>query len=211
MLGLDLVERQFVQRLADNLQNSLELVARRLVFQAGLIGLPPFLGELAEQARSLGASLLVVTVLSWISSLGKKSQGVNRLVLGLGELKARRLGRTKTHLFHDAVALVAECPAATATWRDDQIKVVATGVFTGADGKIVFCGDFGLSSVKLHGRFQLLSLARNCAFGRTGDYNSNRGTAKGTFRRRLADDDQRRLATTSDGEKSYSSISCVLV
>src|SRR5271168_5353398 len=198
MLGLDLVERQFVQRLADNLQNALELVARSLVFQAGLIGLPPFLGELAEQARSLGASLLVVTVLSWISSLGKKSQGVNRLVLGLGELKARCLGRAKTHLFHDAVALVAERPATAITWRHDQIKVVAAGVFAGANAEIVLCGDFGLSSLKLHGRFELLSLARNCAVRREGDSNSNRGTAKGEFRQKLIRDGQRRLSGANE-------------
>src|SRR5271168_2975776 len=176
MLGLDLVERQFVQRLADNLQNSLELVARRLVFQAGLIGLPPFLGELAEQARSLGASLLVVTVLSWISSLG----------------------RAKTHLFHDAVALVAERPATAITWRHDQIKVVAAGVFAGANAEIVLCGDFGLSSLKLHGRFELLSLARNCAVRREGDSNSNRGTAKGEFRQKLIRDGQRRLSGANE-------------
>src|SRR4051812_21996006 len=134
VLGLDLVEPQLVQRLADNLHDALELVARSLVFQAGLIGLAPFLGELAEQARSLGAALLVVTVLSWITSLGEKSQGVNRLILGLGELKSRRLGGAETHLFYDAVALIAERPAPAATWRDDQIKVVATGVFAGANG-----------------------------------------------------------------------------
>ena len=135
VLGLDLVEPQPVQRLADHLHDALELVARSPVFQAGLIGLSPFLGELAEQARSLGAALLVVTVLSRISSLGEKSQGVNRLVLGLRELKASRLGRAETHLFYDAVALVAERPATAATWRDDQIKVVAAGVFAGANGK----------------------------------------------------------------------------
>ena len=158
VLGLDLVEPQLVQRLADNLDDARELVARGLVFQAGLIGLTPFLGEVAEQARSSGASLLVITVLSWISPLGEKSQGVDSLVLGLGKLEARRPGRAKTHLFHDAIALVAERPAAAATWRDDQIKVVATGVFAGADRKVVLCGDFRLFGSKLPGRFELLSL-----------------------------------------------------
>src|SRR4051812_23274461 len=158
VLGLDLVELQLVQRLADNLHDAPELVVRSLVFQAGLIGLPPFLGELAEQARSVDASLLVVAVLSRIRSLGEKSQGVNRLVLCLGKLKARRLGRTKTHLFHDAIALVAERPAAAATWRDDQIKVVATRVFAGADRKVVLCGDFRPFDSKLHVKFELPSL-----------------------------------------------------
>jgi hypothetical protein len=37
----------------------------------------------------------------------------------------------------DGVALVAERPAAATTWRDDQIKVVAVGVFAGANGEIV--------------------------------------------------------------------------
>src|SRR6267154_3475815 len=134
VLGFDLVEPQFVQRFADDLHDAPELVVRSLVFQAGLIGLPPFLGEFAEQARSLGAALLVVAVLSRIGPLGEKSQGINRLVLGLGELEARRLGRAETHLFHDAVALVAERPATATTWRDDQIEVVAARVFAGANG-----------------------------------------------------------------------------
>ena len=129
VLGFDLVEPQFVQRFADDLHDAPELVARGLVFQAGLIGLPPFVGEFAEQARSLDAALLVVAVLSRIGSLGEKSQGINRLVLGFGELQPRRLGRAEAHLFHDAVALVAERPATAATWRDDQIEVVAAGVF----------------------------------------------------------------------------------
>jgi hypothetical protein len=58
MLGLDLVEPELVQRFANNLHDALELVARSLVFQAGLVGLPPFLGELAEQARSLASESL---------------------------------------------------------------------------------------------------------------------------------------------------------
>ncbi len=152
---------------------------RSLVFQAGLVGLPPFLGELAEQARSLGAALLVVTVLSWIGSLGEKSQGVNRLVLGLGELKSRRLGRAETHLFYDAVTLVAERPATAATWRDDQIKVVATRIFAGANGKIVFCGDHRLFGFELYGGFELPPLARGLRFRCKGDSNSDRGTVKG--------------------------------
>src|SRR5918996_4333239 len=88
VLGLDLVELQLMQRFADHLHDAPELVARSLVFQAGLVGLPPFLGEFAEQARSLGA-LLVVAALSRIGPLGEKSQGINRLVLGLRELEAR--------------------------------------------------------------------------------------------------------------------------
>jgi hypothetical protein len=86
VLGLDLVEPQLVQRLADDLHDALELVARSLVFQADLIGLPPLLGELTELARSLGAPLLVVALLFRVGSFGEKSQGVDRLVLGLGEL-----------------------------------------------------------------------------------------------------------------------------
>ena len=69
VLGLDLVEPQLVQRLADDLHDALEPVARSLVFQAGLIGLPPLLGELVEQARSLNAALLIVAVLSRIGPL----------------------------------------------------------------------------------------------------------------------------------------------
>src|ERR1700731_4323708 len=37
VLGLDLVEPQLVQRFADDLHDALELVARGLVFQSGLI------------------------------------------------------------------------------------------------------------------------------------------------------------------------------
>jgi hypothetical protein len=140
------------------------------VFQSGLIGLPPFLGEIAEQARSLGPALLVA-VLSRIGSFGEKSQGVNRLVLGLGELKARHLGRAETDLFRDAIALVAERPAAAATWRDDQIEVVAARVFAGANGEIVLCGDLRLFGSKLHGGFELPSLAWGRASERKGDSN----------------------------------------
>jgi hypothetical protein len=108
------------------------------------MGLPPFLGELAEQARSLDAALLVVAVLSRIGPVGEKSQGVNRLVLGFRELQPRCPGRAEAHLFDDAVALVAERPATAATWRDDQIEVVAAGVFAGTNGKVVLCGDLRL-------------------------------------------------------------------
>jgi hypothetical protein len=43
MLGLDLVERQLVQRLADHLHDALELAVSGGVFQAGLKRQPPLL------------------------------------------------------------------------------------------------------------------------------------------------------------------------
>lgn len=144
-----------VKRFANDLHDALELRSRGLVPHVGLIGLPPFLGELAEQARSLGATLLLVAVLSRIRPLRQQPQGVNRLVLGLGELQAGRLGRTKAHLLDNAVALVTERPATATAWRDDQIKVVAARVFAGANGEIVFCGNLGFFRSKLHAGFEL--------------------------------------------------------
>jgi hypothetical protein len=59
MACLDLVDAQLVQRFADHLNDALEFSACVLVLQASLVGLPPFLGELAKQARPFGPALLV--------------------------------------------------------------------------------------------------------------------------------------------------------
>src|SRR4029077_11493837 len=91
MRRLNVVEPMLVKRFANDLHDALELRSRGLVPHVGLIGLPPFLCELAEQARSLSATLLLVAVLSRIRPLRQQPQGVNRLVLGLGELQAGRL------------------------------------------------------------------------------------------------------------------------
>jgi len=87
------------------------------------------------------------------------------LVLGLRELQAGFLGRAKAHLFDDAVALVAERPATAATWRHDQIKIVAARVFAEANGEIVLGGDLGLFGSKLRGGFELPTSGGNGALG----------------------------------------------
>jgi hypothetical protein len=95
------------------------------VLQAGLVGLPPFVGELAEQARAFGPALLVAAF-PRIDLGGNLAQGVERLGLGVGGFDV--LGRTKAHLFHEPVALPAERPSATPARRDDQIQVIAAGI-----------------------------------------------------------------------------------
>jgi hypothetical protein len=103
----------------------------------------------ADVARSVGIELIQL-----LRSVGLPPTSLHDPDIRIAASGVRQLLEASA----DAVALVAERPAAATTWRDDQIKVVAAGVFAGADGEIVLCGDLGLFSSKLHGRFELLSL-----------------------------------------------------
>lgn len=128
------------RRLADDLHDPFELVAGGLMFQAGLESLPPFLGELTEQARAFGAALFVADLFR-IDTLGEQPQHVDGDVRYFLELQTGRFGRTEAQPLHNPVALVAKRPAAAPCRGDSQIEVVAAGVFARPHGEVIFGGD----------------------------------------------------------------------
>src|SRR6266850_4067462 len=180
MRRFDLVEPHLAQRLAGYLDNALELGSAGLVFQAGLVCCALLVGELAKQARTLGPALFVALV----DALGDQAQMIDGLVHGFGGLEPLvRLSRTEAHFLHDPGALVAESPAAATGRRDDQIEVVAAGVFARPNGEVIFQGDVWLCDRSSRGSGVRISKgdsagrisARNGAYGRWGASNSNRG------------------------------------
>jgi hypothetical protein len=50
------------------------------------------------------------------------------------------------------------------------MKVVAAGVFAGANGRIVLCGDLRLFRSELHGGIRTPNLARGTAFLEAGEF-----------------------------------------